>query len=369
MTCVVGAFREERLVGRRELDAHREGEDAADREEDERRQDVEDPDALVVDRRQPRRHLARAPVGAEGAGRLGVDRHYCVPPFAYCFVQEISASSWSLDQFLPTAGILPRPFRSSVSIPFRSASREFPPSAGPMYAWSRRWQVRHDADPLLLPEPGAARVRLARGDELVVLGSRHDVDDGAHQRVLDAAELRAARDVRPRGRLEPRVIRPSRDRVVLAAEVGDPPRVDDVVVVALDPLVHHLVGRRDHAVDRDRAVRIAEEPVELMALDRDRGLVGGCRLRCVRDPGQLVEDETTDHGEDHDRDDRPDDLEARRAVDLRPFDRPCALAAAVLDDEGDERAFDDHEDHAGEDRDDDEGVVDAMRVRRVRLSG
>ena len=50
--------------GRRELRADQQGEEAAEREEDERRPDVEDPDPLVVDRRQPRGEAAAAPVGA-----------------------------------------------------------------------------------------------------------------------------------------------------------------------------------------------------------------------------------------------------------------------------------------------------------------
>ena len=56
-------------------DADQQREHAADREEDERRDDVEDPDPLVVDRRQPRADLAAAPVGAVRASRLDVDGH------------------------------------------------------------------------------------------------------------------------------------------------------------------------------------------------------------------------------------------------------------------------------------------------------
>ena len=106
-----------------------------------------------------------------------------------------------------------------------------------------------------------------------------------------------------------------------------------------------------------------------MPFDLDRRLVGGSRLRCVGDARQLPEDEGADHREDHDRHDRPEHLEPRRAVDLRAVGGACALAAAVLDDEGDQRALDDQEDHAGEDRDEDEGAVDAVRVRRMGLAG
>ena len=63
---VVGVAREEVLVGRRELRAHEQREHAAADEEDDRREDVEDPDALVVGRREPRREAVPAPVGAAG---------------------------------------------------------------------------------------------------------------------------------------------------------------------------------------------------------------------------------------------------------------------------------------------------------------
>ena len=46
--------------------------------------------------------------------------------------------------------------------------------------------------------------------------------------ILDAAQLVTARDVVAGGRLEPRLVHLAGDRVVLAAEVGDPPRVDHV---------------------------------------------------------------------------------------------------------------------------------------------
>ena len=103
-----------------------------------------------------------------------------------------------------------------------------------------------------------------------------------------------------------------------------------------------------------------------MALDLDRRRVGGAGFRGVRDPGQLVEDEGPDRGEEDDGQDRPQHLEPGRAVNLRAFGGTCPLAAPVLDDECDERPFDDQEDHAAEDRHEDERVLDAMRVRRVR---
>ena len=67
--CVVVLADEEGLVRRRELRADQQREAAAEREEDERRPEVEDPDPLVVDGRQPRGDAAAAPVGAVGRRR------------------------------------------------------------------------------------------------------------------------------------------------------------------------------------------------------------------------------------------------------------------------------------------------------------
>ena len=50
---VVGVAREDVLVGPRELRAHQERDDPAGDEEDQAREDVHDPDPLVVDRREP----------------------------------------------------------------------------------------------------------------------------------------------------------------------------------------------------------------------------------------------------------------------------------------------------------------------------
>ncbi len=58
---VVGIAREEVLVRLRELGAHQEGKHAAGAEEDEARDEVEDPDPLVVDGRDPARVAAAPP--------------------------------------------------------------------------------------------------------------------------------------------------------------------------------------------------------------------------------------------------------------------------------------------------------------------
>ena len=66
--------------------------------------------------------------------------------------------------------------------------------------------------------------------------------------MLDPAELGAARDVRPRRRLEPRLVHAAGDGVDLAAEPRHPPAVVDVVRGRGDVEVDDRVGRRDHLV-------------------------------------------------------------------------------------------------------------------------
>jgi hypothetical protein len=56
-------------------------------------------------------------------------------------------------------------------------------------------------------------------------------------------------------------------------------------------------------------------------------------------------------------------------ADLRPFGVARAAAAAVADDEGDERGLDEDQDDPGEERDQLVAVVDPARVRRVRRLG
>src|SRR5947207_216596 len=92
----------------------------------------------------------------------------------------------------------------------------------------------------------------------------------------------------------------------------------------------------------------------------------GLRVRHVLDPRQLVEDERGDRSQDQNGNRGPDQLEPGGAVDLRTFRRTWPAAPAVLDDEQDQCALDEHEDCAREDRDPDVRVVDPSRVWRVR---
>ena len=131
---------------------------------------------------------------------------------------------------------------------------------------------------------------------------------------------------------------------IFAAEVRNPPRVVDVERQADHVLVHDLVGRGDHPVDRDRAVRVAEEPVELVPLDVTVVSSAAAALGALEIPGSSQKMNDADRGEDQDRDDGPDDLEPGRAVDLGPSAVRDALAAPVLDDEQDEDALDAEED-------------------------
>src|SRR5436305_695685 len=191
--------------------------------------------------------------------------------------------------------------------------------------------VRADAGPLALPEAG---FRALRDELLVGLLRLHD-HARLHRRVEDAAELAALAAVLPElPRAEPRVVGHARDGVELAAERGNPPAVVDVLRVDVD--LHDLTGGRVQLVDRDRAVRVRELPVELVRVDADvQRSTRGRPRRDVLDPRELVEDERDDAREDHDRDRCPDQLEPRGAVDLRAFRVARPPAAPVADAEDD----------------------------------
>ena len=126
----------------------------------------------------------------------------------------------------------------------------------------------------------------------------------------------------------------------------------------------------DHPVDRDGAVRVGELPVELVGVDSHvEPLLRRARRGRVLDPGQLVEHERGDRGQDHDRRDRPGQLEASVAADLRALDATGAAAAAEAKDEEEERRLDEHEDRPGDAEDHVVHVGDPMRTGRVRRGG
>ncbi len=176
--------------------------------------DVHQPDALVVDGRQPRREAAASPVGAIRPDAFDVHGHLgAAAPLRTASCTRRARRSAPVVQFLPTGGICPRPLRSSVSMPVRLASSGLFASAGPMYLWSRRWHdwqaPCHSSAPTSALEAFAKRAP----DEGVVLRARDDMHGRDHVRVLDAAQLGAAREVVAGRRLEPRRVDPAGDRV------------------------------------------------------------------------------------------------------------------------------------------------------------
>ncbi len=80
--------------------------------------------------------------------------------------------------------------------------------------------------------------------------------------------------------------------------------------------------------------------------------------------GSLMKMNAGDRGEDQHRHDRPEDLEARRAVQLQPIGVAGALPAPVLHDQRDQRAFDADEDDDREDGDEEVALPDAARPGR-----
>ena len=160
-----------------------------------------------VDRFGSSRHLRRSLVDV----RLHVRASACS-----CFFVHVS----------PTAGIFPRPFctideqrRPSASAAgcSRGSARSRP---GPVIPWHVAQTPWNSAR----PRPVFAVAEIA-----LVVGVVRDDHARGHRRVVEAAQLRALADVRALlVGLEPGVVRDARDRLDLAAELRDPPAVDDV---------------------------------------------------------------------------------------------------------------------------------------------
>ncbi len=161
-------------------------------------------------------------------------------------------------------------------------------------------------------------------------------------------------------------IDPARDRVDLAAERRDPPRVDHVPLGRRHVQLDRPSLRDAEAVDRDDAVRVAVLPRELRAGHLDlEVLLAGARRRDVLDPGELDEDEGGDDHEQEDGERRPGELERARPVDLRAVRVARPVAAPVADDEGDQEPFDEQEDPEADERDEPEALRDPLGVRRL----
>jgi hypothetical protein len=226
----------------------------------------------------------------------------------------------------------------------------------------------------------------------VELGRRHGLDGGDHARVAATAEDRALAAVDAGlGDLEPGVAVVAGDRLELAAELGDPPRVHDVL--GDDVQRHGRVRGDDHllvGVGRSEAVGFAragidELPdvlaadhvdVERFAIRRKLALGArvaqafaaresvavGSRVGRVLDCAELGEGEHGEREQDHCGADRPAALQPGVAADLRSH-RP--LAPAELDERVDEASLDQHEDHQRNHEDDLVEAVDVVGVRRA----
>ena len=147
--------------------------------------------------------------------------------------------------------------------------------------------------------------------------------------------------------------------------------MDDVLVRCGDLEAHGNPGGGAQRVDRDGAVRILVLPGVLAPGDAHfEPLLALCaRGGNVGDPGQLVEDEAADQDEDDDGRDRPHELEARRAVDLRSVVEALPSPAPIAPDERDEQNLDEDEDRDDEDRHEEPHVGDPLGVRRLGRHG
>src|SRR3954463_6792360 len=238
-------------------------------------------------------------------------------------------------------------------------------------------------------------VGLALVAPLLVLRRGQGTDLGGHVRVVAPAQLGAvAGEDLPRelgGDLEPGVIRVAGDGVELAAQLGDPPGVRDVLGVDVER--HRRLHRDDHLlVGEDRVQRrvgavvgVGVAPDVLLAVDADveraavgrqllgrpggeeRAAVGqlqAVRAR-VRRVADVVELEEREGGQDHEDErgaDRPADLQPRVAADLGG-DEP--LARAELEQRVEEGPLDAEEDDHGDGEDQLVERVDLVGVRRA----
>src|SRR3954452_13803376 len=149
---------------------------------------------------------------------------------------------------------LPMPGQKLEALPV--GEQRVPAQVGPDVARAEPVTLLARTLPLLAAQVDQSRVGGTVLDERLVLGARHDLHPCSHRRVLDAAQLVAASFVEADRRFEPRLVHLARDRIELPAEVGHPPRVDDVGERRADLLVDDLAGRRAQAFDLDCAGRV-----------------------------------------------------------------------------------------------------------------
>ena len=175
---------------------------------------------------------------------------------------------------------------------------------------------------------------LFSGEPGVVRRSLHDLDDDRHEPVVATAEFSALAAIRADlVGLEPQLVDVTGDGVLLHAEIGHPPRVQHIGggdqhahfradrhherIVDLEQII--LDGRgRDARVELPRRITGAGEgrkkahavidivvlPLPLVAGDLDREFGAGRVFDLHERPGRRDR-----HGDqDHDRDQRPDDL-------------------------------------------------------------
>ena len=192
-----------------------------------------------------------------------------------------------------------------------------------------------------------------------VVGALGD-DADAHPGMLDAAELRALALVRTgAARNEAKGVDRAGDHVSLAAELGHPEAMDDVLGPQLE--LDDRADRHMHLV-RGRHPRVPELPPPLMRRRLDAQ--AGCRAG-ERDLRERPERQREDHREDDGRRRGPRDLEASVAIEAP---RDLHARRAVAPHRVHERALDADEDKE-RDRADDEPQRSDRLGRRSHVFG
>ena len=247
-------FGQERLVRRRELRADQEREDAAEREEDERRADVEDPDPLVVDGRQPRGDPA-AGASRRGRRRPGVSALAAtgrVPVRSASSCTRRARRSGRRSSRCRRPASCPTPLRRIVVRPFASVSSgllaERRADVAAVRAGGRPRRRARTPPCRARSRPGSRR-RAAMNCSYWRAARRRPGRSSSRAGCRRAR--RSGRRTCPAGALnQVWFVRPG-DRVDLAAELRHPPAVDHVVGGATTFSWTTSSAGRDHRPDRD----------------------------------------------------------------------------------------------------------------------